>query len=383
MYCNLCTVLIRYSIYIWPMLISDAIAHLESIAPPVLQESYDNAGLLTGNPSWPCTGILCSLDATEEVVMEAIQNKCNLVISHHPIIFGGLKKITGKNYVERAVIAAIKNDIALFAIHTNLDNVLTGVNGMMADKLTLINRSVLSPKGSVLKKLFTFVPVDQAEAVRSAIFSAGAGHIGNYSECSFGVEGTGTFKGEAGTDPFVGKPGERHSEKELKIEVIFPAWLQNVVIRALLEAHPYEEVAYDVVNLDNPHQAIGSGLIGELSEPLEEQAFLALLKQAFGLPLVRHTRLTGRKVKKVAICGGAGSFLVPRALAAGAEVYVTADMKYHEFFDANDRMVIADIGHFESEQFTTDPLAGILREKFPTFAVLKSKVKTNPVHYFL
>jgi dinuclear metal center YbgI/SA1388 family protein len=365
------------------MQIADVTSFLESLAPLSLQEQYDNAGLLTGDNSWNCKGILCSLDATEAVVQEAISNNCNMVVSHHPIIFGGLKKINGKNYVEKAVIAAIKNDIALYAIHTNLDNLIGGVNGKMADKLALQNRSVLAPRESVLKKLYTFVPVAEAEKLRSAIFEAGAGHIGNYSECSFGAEGTGTFKGGAGTNPFVGKQGERHYEKELKIEVIFPAWLQGKVVRALLAAHPYEEVAYDLVSLGNEHAGTGSGLVGELAEPEDEQAFLSRLKAAFGLTVIRHTPLMGRKVKKVALCGGAGSLLVSKALSAGADVYITGDMKYHEFFDANDRMLIADIGHFESEQFTTELLAAVLQEKFPNFAVLKSKVKTNPVHYFL
>jgi dinuclear metal center YbgI/SA1388 family protein len=365
------------------MKIADIIALLEAVAPPSLQESYDNAGLLTGNPGWVCTGTLCTLDATEEVVNEAIQRGCNLVVAHHPIIFGGLKKITGKNYVEKTIITAIKNDIAIYAIHTNLDNVIDGVNGMMADKLGLKNRKVLSPKEATLKKLYTFVPVDHVEDVRAALFEAGGGHIGNYNECSFGVEGTGTFKGGQGTNPFVGQPGERHYEKEIRIEVIFPAYLQNTLIRALRTAHPYEEVAYDVVNLANTHPGIGSGLVGELPEALPEATFLTQLKQAFDLPLIRHTALLGRPVKKVALCGGAGSFLVSKALGVGADVYITGDMKYHEFFDANGRLIIADIGHFESEQFTIDLLAGVLQEKFPTFAVLKTALKTNPVHYFV
>jgi len=365
------------------MQIAEIIALLESVAPPSLQEHYDNAGLLTGNAGWPCTGALCTLDATEEVIKEAVQQNCNLVVAHHPIIFGGLKKINGKNYVEKAVITAIKNDIAIYAIHTNLDNVLAGVNGMMAGKLGLVNTRILAPKEATLKKLYTFVPLEQAEQVRAALFAAGGGHIGNYNECSFGVEGTGTFKGGEDTNPFVGKPGERHYEKELKVEVIFPSYLQAPVVKALLAAHPYEEVAYDVVDLANAHPRIGSGLVGELPEPMPETAFLTLLKQSFNLSLIRHTALLGRPVKKVALCGGAGSFLVSKALASGADVYVTADMKYHEFFDANDRIVIADIGHFESEQFTIDLLAAILREKFPTFAVLKTAVKTNPVHYFV
>lgn len=365
------------------MKIAEIISFLESIAPPSLQESYDNAGLLTGDAGWTCTGALCTLDATEEVIKEAINRNCNLVIAHHPIIFGGLKKINGKNYVEKAVITAIKNDIAVYAIHTNLDNVIAGVNGMMADKLGLINRKILAPKESTLKKLYTFVPLEQAEKVRAALFAAGGGHIGNYNECSFGVEGTGTFKGGEGANPFVGRPGERHYEKELKVEVIFPAYLQAAMVRALLAAHPYEEVAYDVVNLANIHPGIGAGVLGEMPDAVPETSFLALLKQAFNLPLIRHTALLGRPVKKVALCGGAGSFLVSKALAAGADIYITADMKYHEFFDANDRIIIADIGHFESEQFTIDLLANILQEKIPTFAVLKTAIKTNPVHYFV
>ncbi|WP_205509254.1 Nif3-like dinuclear metal center hexameric protein [Longitalea arenae] len=365
------------------MKIADIIALLESIAPPSLQESYDNAGLLTGDAGWTCSGALCTLDATEEVILEAVQRGCNLVVAHHPIIFGGLKKITGKNYVEKTIITAIKNDIAIYAIHTNLDNVISGVNGMMADKLGLVYRKILAPREATLKKLYTFVPPAQLEDVRSALFEAGAGHIGNYNECSFGVTGTGTFKGGEGTNPFVGQPGERHYEQEEKIEVIFPAYLQTALVRALRTAHPYEEVAYDIVNLANTHAGIGSGLIGELPEALPEMAFLKQVKQAFGLPLIRHTALRGRPVKKIALCGGAGSFLVSKALAAGADVYITGDMKYHEFFDANGRLIIADIGHFESEQFTIDLLAGILQEKFPTFAVLKTALKTNPVHYFV
>jgi len=250
------------------MKIQDITSFLETIAPASLQESYDNAGLLTGNPGWDCTGIVTTLDVTEAVVLEAIEKKCNLIVAHHPIIFSGLKKITGKNYVEKTIIAAIKNDIAIYAIHTNLDNVLTGVNGRMADQLGLIHRQILQPKKGVLKKLVTFVPVEQAEEVRNALFVAGAGHVGNYSECSFSVTGEGTFKGEIGTDPFVGKPGQRHTEKELKLEMIFEAWVENKLITTLKAAHPYEEVAYDIFLLDNQYEGIGSGLTGELPKRL-------------------------------------------------------------------------------------------------------------------
>lgn len=365
------------------MLIADIIRVLETKAPPALQEGYDNAGLLTGRANWECSGILCTLDATEAVIGEAKERGCNLVVAHHPIIFSGLKKLNGNNYVEKTVIAAIKNDIAIYAIHTNLDNITEGVNDRIADRLGLQNRRILAPKNGQLMKLYTFVPHAQADAVRDALFAAGAGHIGEYSEVSYHTEGTGTFKGSEKTNPFVGKPGTRHEEKEIKIEVILPVWLQQQVQKALVAAHPYEEVAYDFVALSNDNQQIGSGLLGDLPEDLDETGFLYMLQTSFELSVIKHTPLLGKKIRKVAVCGGAGSFLCSKALAAGADVYVTSDIKYHEFFDANDRLLLADIGHWESEQFTTDLLVELLQAKFPTFAVLKSGVNTNPVHYFL
>ncbi len=365
------------------MQIREIISFLESVAPPSLQESYDNAGLITGNSNWECTGIITTLDATEAVVLEAMEKKCNLIVAHHPIIFGGLRKITGRNYVEQTIITAIKNNIAIYAIHTNLDNVLHGVNAAIADKLGLINRKILQPKNDTLKKLFTFVPVDQAEKVRSAIFASGGGEISNYSECSFNSAGFGTFKPGQGTNPYTGKIGERHIEDEIKMEMIFPAWKQQAILSALFASHPYEEVAYDIVALHNQNQQVGSGLVGDLPEQLSETAFLGLLKIKFNLSVIRHTPLLDKLVKKVALCGGAGSFLIGAAVASGADFYITGDIKYHEFFDANSRLVVADIGHFESEQYTIDLLFDILSQKFPTFAIQKTGVKTNPVHYFL
>jgi dinuclear metal center YbgI/SA1388 family protein len=362
---------------------ADIIAHLELLAPPAYQESYDNSGLLTGSGSWECTGVLTTLDATEEVVMEAAARGCNLIVAHHPIIFGGLKRISDGHYVGRAVIAAIKQDIAIYSIHTNLDNVvMEGVNGRIAEKLGIRGGRSLLPRTAVLQKLFCFVPVAHLEAVRAAIFAAGGGQIGGYSECSFVTEGTGTFKGEEGTQPFVGERGIRHEEKEARLEVILPAVLAKGVVQAMVAAHPYEEVAYELVSLVNTHPGVGSGLVGELPEEIGEREFLDRIKLAFGIPVVRHTRLTGRPVKKVAVCGGAGSSFISNALSEGANFYITSDVKYHEFFDANDRLVIADIGHFESEQFTVDLLFEVLREKFRNFAILKSDVKTNPVNYY-
>ena len=365
------------------MKISEITTFLQSLAPLYLQEKYDNAGLLTGSQEWTCTGIITSLDVTVEVVQEAIANGCNLVVSHHPIIFTGLKRINGRNYVERTIIEAIKHDIALYAIHTNIDNIKEGVNGKMAKMMGLVNRRILSPKAGVLRKLSVYVPTINAEIVRNAIFSAGAGHISNYSECSFNTEGTGTFKPGEGSNPFIGEPGVRKEEKEVKIEIIFPAWLQDQILREMKTVHPYEEVAYEIIDLRNLHDDTGSGMYGELPEPMDETTFLQLMKDRFHLSVVKHTKLSGKTIKKVAICGGAGSFLAEEAKLCGSDIYITSDVKYHEFFDANDEMIIADIGHYESEQFTIDLLYEILLQKFPTFAVQKTQVRTNPVHYYL
>jgi dinuclear metal center YbgI/SA1388 family protein len=370
-------------VYVLQMHIADITRFLETVADPALQESYDNAGLITGDPSWPCSGVICSLDATEEVILEAVSKNCNMVVAHHPIVFSGLKRINGKNYVEKAIITAIKNDVAIYAIHTNLDNVKDGVNGKIAAALNLRHISILKPRPSSLRKLFTFVPSDKAEQVRTAIFQSGGGHIGNYSECSFNVEGTGTFKAEAGSNPYVGQVGQRHEENELKVEVVFPSHLESSVVQALRAAHPYEEVAFDIVSLANAHPGIGSGMVGELEKTMEEAEFLKLIGSVFKTKLIRHSPLLGKPIRRVALCGGAGSFLISSAISAGADIYITADIKYHEFFDANARIVVADIGHFESEQFTIDLLAEHLEKKFTTFAVLKTAVETNPVKYFI
>ena len=365
------------------MQIFHVIHALEQWAPLAYQEGYDNSGLLVGDRNIDCTGVLVSLDVTEAVLDEAIKKKCNLIVAHHPIIFKGIKKINGNTYVERIIMKAIKHDVAIYAIHTNLDNVIDGVNHALAEKLGLENTAILQPTNNLLNKLYTFVPPTHKEVVLSALFKAGAGHIGNYSECSFGISGTGTFLPTEGTRPFSGIIGTRSSEAEEKIEVIFPSYLKNIVIEALLNIHPYEEVAYDIVELKNYFQNVGAGLIGYLPEPIEETAFLRNLKIIVGTPFFRHSPLSGKKISKVAICGGAGVFLTEAAIRAKADIFVTADIKYHDFFEPDGRIILADIGHWESEQFTIDRILTFLTEKFPTFALLKTEVKTNPVEYFI
>ena len=362
--------------------IKDITDHLESIAPLAYQESYDNAGLLTGHADMEVKGILVSLDCTEEIVDEAISKGCNLIVTHHPVIFGGLKKLNGKNYVERTVIKAVKNDIAIYAIHTNLDNVHVGVNKKIAEKIGLKHVRILSPKNNLLKKIATFVPVDHLEKVKNALFEAGAGTIGNYDQCSFYVGGIGTFRGNEQSTPFVGEKGKQHDEKEQKLEMIFPAHLQQHIVAALIKSHPYEEAAYDIYPIENFYECIGSGMIGELISPLSEVDFLKHLKVSMNLHGIRYTETSQRTIKTVAICGGSGSFLLKTALAQKADAFVTADFKYHEFFEADNRLMIADIGHYESEIFTKDLLRDLIFEKFPTFAVLLAQTNTNPIKYF-
>ena len=363
------------------MKVKDITGHLESLAPRAYQESYDNSGLLTGEPSQEVTGVLVTLDCTEEVVQEANDRGMNMIVAHHPIVFKGLKKLTGSNYVERTVIKAIRNNIALYAIHTNLDNVHIGVNRKIGEKIGLKNLKVLVPKKDTLSKLVTFIPHQNAEEVLAALYNAGAGQIGNYKNCSFRVEGTGTFMPNAEANPHIGKAHEQESVKEIRAEVIFPTHLEVSIITALKKSHPYEEVAYYINNLTNENQEVGSGMVGELDTALEPIEFLRRLKVSMNLNTVRHTRLLDKKVKKVAVCGGSGSFLLPHAISSEADFYVTADFKYHEFFDADGKITIADIGHYESEVFTKELILEILKEKFPTFAVNFSTTDTNPIRY--
>lgn len=363
------------------MKIAEIIQTIEEFAPISYQEVYDNAGLLVGDKMADCTGVLICLDAIEAVIDEAIAKKCNLVVAHHPIVFSGVKKITGKNYIERVIIKAIKNDIAIYACHTNLDNVKLGVNNIIADKLGLQNRKILDPKSGILKKLYTYVPAVAKDALLNALFAAGAGNIGNYSECSYSVDGVGTFKGNEHSNPVIGEKNKRSTEPEHKIELIFPDYKESKILQALKASHPYEEVAYEVITLDNVYQDIGSGMIGELENPVSETDFLASLKVKMNTACIRHTALLNKKIQKVALCGGSGSFLLPKAISQQADIFISGDFKYHQFFDADNQIIIADIGHYESEQFTAQLFNKIISEKFPTFAVQISTINTNPINY--
>jgi dinuclear metal center YbgI/SA1388 family protein len=363
--------------------IKDLTRYLEQLAPLSYQESYDNAGLIVGNPQAIIEGVLVSLDCTEEVINEAIQRGCNVVVAHHPIVFKGLKKLNGKNYVERAVIKAIKHDVALYAIHTNLDNVVGGVNFRIATQLGLEKVKVLSPKTQLLMKLTTFVPLEHTQLVLDQLYGAGAGQIGEYKNCSFRTIGTGTFKPTGNAHPHIGSLNQEEEVQEHRIEVVFPAYLQYQVLDALQNAHPYEEVAYYLHTLENVNQEVGSGIIGELPNAMTAMAFLAYLKTRMNLTIIRHTHLLDKPIKKVALCGGSGGFLLGNAIRQGADAFITADYKYHEFFDADKKILLCDIGHYESEVYTKDLLCTYLSKKITNFAVLNSEVNTNPISYYV
>ncbi len=356
--------------------------YLAQVAPLSFQESYDNSGLIVGDPNQKVVKGIISLDCTEQVVDEAFSTGANLIISHHPIVFSGLKKFTGSTYIERVVMKAIKHNIAIYAIHTNLDNVLHGVNKAIADRIGLENCQILSPKKQTLRKLITYCPNDHLGVIRDALFAVGAGQIGNYSECSFASNGEGTFKAGPNAKPFIGKLDERHFEQESKLEVIYPIHLEGKLIQTLKQIHPYEEVAYDLMNIVNSNEEVGSGLIGELNHPINLNEALALLKEKFNLKVIRHTQDLNKAIKKIAVCGGSGSFLLNDAINQNADLFISADYKYHQFFDSEGKIVIADIGHYESEQFTMDLLLEIIQNKFPTFALSLTKINTNPVFYY-
>ncbi len=362
--------------------IKEITSYIEEIAPLPLQESYDNAGLIVGDANTIISSILICLDVTEDIVDEAIQLGANLIIAHHPIIFSGLKKLNGKNYVERTVIKAIKNDIAIYAAHTNLDSMLyNGVNTKICEKLGIQNTQILDPNKDMLSKIIVYTPNDHAEKVRQGLFSVGAGHIGNYSQCSFNTEGTGTFQANDNANPFIGKANETHTENETKTEVIIPNHLLNRAIAQIHKTHPYEEPAYDIISLKNIWKDTGMGIIGELPTETDEMTFLQKIKTTFNCNCIRHTKLLNKKINTVAVSGGAGSFLLNKAISANADIFITGDFKYHQFFDAEDKILIADIGHFESEQYTKELFYELITKKFSTFAVYVTKINTNPIKY--
>lgn len=363
------------------MKLRKVINSLESWAPAPYQESYDNSGLIVGDKNAEVNGCIICLDSTEAVIDEAIEAGVNLVIAHHPIVFKGLKRFNGGSYVERVVMKAIKNDINIYAIHTNLDNVRSGVNAKIADLLALQNQQILLPKSGLLSKLAFYCPQENAAEIKAAIYAEGAGEIGNYEECSFSVAGEGSFKPNSAANPAVGVAGKSEVVSELKIEVLVANHLLSSAVKAMKKAHPYEEVAYEIYPISNSHQEVGSGMVGDLANPMKKEEFLSFIKQTFKAGCIKYTDFHG-EVSRVAVCGGSGGFLLGAAKRSGAQVFITSDYKYHEFFDAENQISIMDIGHYESEQFTLDLIKEYLIDKFPNFAARLTGMNTNPVKYF-
>ena len=363
------------------MIVQDIIQQLETLAPLAYAEEFDNVGLLIGDKNTVVKGVLVTLDCLTEVVDEAVNNDCNLIVSFHPIIFKGLKSINGKTYVERVVQKAIRNDIAVYAIHTALDNAFEGVNAGICEVLDLKNKSILMPQNGTLKKLITYVPHAESENLRSALFELGLGAVGNYENCSFNSKGQGTFKGNIESNPVLGNPSEMNQVEETKIEITFAKHLEPAVLKTLFKTHPYEEVAYEIRTLENKNQHIGMGMIGDLKSPMLETDFLEFVKKRMKSAVIRHSKLLNKKIRKVAVLGGSGSFAISTAKSAGADAFISADLKYHDFFTAEDEILLMDIGHYESEQYTKNLLASYLKKKIPNFAILSSKINTNPVKY--
>ncbi len=364
------------------MIIKQVIDTLEELAPLNYAEDFDNVGLLVGNANNEVKGILVTLDTLENVVDEAIAKKCNLIVSFHPIIFSGLKKITGANYVQRVVIKAIQHDIAIYSMHTALDNSHKGVNAKICEILGLKNTSILIPQKGTIKKLTTYVPKEHADALKTALFNAGAGNIGNYSNCSFSMDGTGSYQANTGANPYLGKIGETHYENESQISLTYGKANEAKVLAALFGNHPYEEVAYEIQTLENKNQKIGMGMVGNLEKSMHEEEFFDFLKTKMNVSCIRHSNFLGKKITKVAVLGGSGSFAISSAMSANADVFVTSDLKYHQFYEAEGKILLADIGHYETEQFTKNLLVDYLTKKIPNFAISLSESKTNPIKYF-
>lgn len=364
------------------MTVNEVSKILEELAPLHYAEDFDNVGLLVGNPDQKVSGILVTLDTLENVVDEAIEKKLNLIVSFHPIIFKGLKRLTGKTYVERVVMKAISNDLAIYCMHTALDNSEWGVNAKICEVLGIENPKILIPKPGTIKKLTTYVPTSHTEKLKQSLFEAGAGNIGNYSECSFSIEGVGSFKPSENSKPVVGETGKIQLEKETQLHMTFASSVENSILMALFDNHPYEEIAYEVVTLENSNQNIGMGMVGTLKKPLDEHSFLNMVKDKMKASVVRHSKLLGKNIQTVAVLGGSGAFAINAAKANKADAFITADLKYHQFYEAENQLVILDIGHFETEQFTKNLLAGFLTKKIPNFAVALSESVTNPIKYF-
>ncbi|MBQ3863947.1 MAG: Nif3-like dinuclear metal center hexameric protein [Schwartzia sp.] len=338
---------------------------MERLAPKKLAEDWDNPGLLVGSPSQEVNKVLVCLDVRDEVIDRAVEGGYDMIVSHHPLIFRSMKKIRTDLPDGRKLARLLKHDIAVFAAHTNLDIARGGVNDVLAERCGLGELQPFDTTGEEkLVKLAVYVPRDYADAVRDAIFSAGAGHIGNYSECSFNVDGKGTFKPLEGTHPFIGTEGTREAVDEVRIETIFPSMLKGKVVRELVKAHPYEEPAYDLYPLANKGAVYSLGRIGSVEAPVTLDVFAARVKEGLGADSIRVVRAGERLIKKAALCSGSGAEFIEKAAFMGCDVYITGDVRYHDAQRAVELGIhVIDAGHFPTEQPVVPVVAGYLRDE--------------------
>ncbi len=359
--------------------IGDLSSALESVAPSLYAESYDNVGLLVGRSEWKCEKVLVALDITEAVVQEAIEKGVQAIVAHHPVIFGGIQRLTGEDTAQRAIELAIKHSIALLACHTNLDAIEGGVSYRMAQAISLVNVRTLQPRSGLLWNLIVYVPAESAETLLEALWEAGAGKMGAYDECAFRSHGLGSFRPKEGAHPHNGVIGERAFADEIRLELLVPEGARKKVHQCMMEHHPYEEIAHSWLKHDGVHHSVGFGAIGQW-DACDWPEAVRRIKTAFGVASFRHTMPIASDYRTVAVCGGAGADLLAQAKSQQAELFITSDITYHRYFGADDRLVFIDIGHWESEQHAMELLIDIVREKFPNFAVLKSETNTNPMH---
>ena len=356
---------------------------MEAWAPLDIAWERDNPGLQAGDTGRRVRGILVALDVTEPVVKEAKGAGANLIVSHHPLLFRPLRSLTTRSGTERTLTALARGGIALYSAHTNLDFTRGGTSFALAEALGLATEGFLTSSFRTESKIVTFVPPSHADSVAAAMAGAGAGVIGAYDGCSFRTEGTGTFRGGKGTHPAVGKAGVPEHAREIRLEMVAPRRAVHTVVDALKGAHPYEEVAFDVYPLDNTSGAYGMGALGTLPRAVPLADFLGRVRRALRTRSLRWSGDPRSRVRRVAVCGGSGSELLPQAIAAGADAFVTADVRYHTFQEAGTEITLVDAGHFETEfpvvAAVVDRLRGEIRARGARIPVRASSQATNPV----
>ncbi|MDX2495518.1 MAG: Nif3-like dinuclear metal center hexameric protein [Desulfuromusa sp.] len=355
--------------------VSDVIGLLNRLCPTYLAEDWDNVGLQVGNPAAEIDKILVCLDAEEIAIQEALRQGAQLIISHHPLIFRPIKRLSPTDMTGRVLFQAIKHDISVVSAHTNLDRAADGLNDWLAERLGVLGVVPLEqPTGGYFYKLVVYVPLGHEMEVRDAVFAAGAGQVGAYDHCSFNSRGTGTFRGNQETRPFIGTPGEIEKTEEVRFETIVPAPVLNKVVSRMLKVHPYEEVAYDLIPLANEHLQVGLGRVGQLKKSILLQQFADQVKEKLQLPALKLVGDLEQKISRVAVCGGTGMSMFSAAVRHGADCLVTADIKFHEAQRARaEGVALIDAGHFATEQIMVAELSARLR-KFFTQRQLKVEV---------